>query len=882
MTTALPDPEAPRKAPAAVSSPTRSSAPAPVSPEAPASPAAPASPEGKEAPAVPASPEAPTTSTAPATSAEGAEQPTTPEPPAQVRARWRELATLVSQARRAYYEDLDSQSPWSDAEYDAAYRELEGLEAAYPTLAATSSPTRAVGGKRVQDFQEARHHERMYSLQDVFSLEEVDEWAARVAQDTGVPDAEQPLTAEVKIDGLAVALTYENGVLTRAATRGNGDVGEDVTANVRTISSVPHSLAGQDHPALVEVRGEVYFPTQDFMAFNEARRQENAARDARNAALEEATGTGRRARKEPLLQVFANPRNAAAGSLRQKDPKVTASRPLALIAHGVGAIIPAPGQDLPLPQVQHGWYALLESWGLPVSPYNAVVRGPQERRDFIARYAEHRHDLVHEIDGIVFKVDSREQQAALGFTSRVPRWASAYKYPPEEVHTRLLDIDVQVGRTGRVTPFGIMEPVLVAGSTVSRATLHNATEVARKGVLIGDLVVLRKAGDVIPEIVGPVLQARDGSERRFEMPASCPSCGTTLAPAKEGDVDLRCPNTRSCPAQLTERVAHIGSRGALDVEGLGDEAAAALTQPDAGRADAVAALAAGHALETERGRLRLKAKELEALHPSERVEAVEALLARRGLGPQAPVLTGEAALFDLRAEDLREVQVWRPVSRRGQDTGDWRLLRFFWTKASYAPDGTVKKASAPGKNATAMLAQLEAARSQPLWRVLVALSVRHVGPTAARALAARFGSLAALRSAAPEELSQVEGVGPAIARSWVDWREVDWHREILERWEAAGVRSADEQSAEPVAQVLAGLTVVVTGTLAGFTRDSAKEAIVSRGGKAAGSVSRRTSVVVAGEGAGSKETKARELGVPVLDEAGFLRLLEEGAAAIPS
>ncbi|SPT53049.1 DNA ligase [Actinomyces bovis] len=805
---------------------------------------------------------------------------TSPEPSDKARARWRELAKLVSQARRAYYEDTEAQSPWSDAEYDAAYRELEALEAAYPALAADSSPTRAVGGRRVQDFAEARHHERMYSLQDVFSLEEVDEWAARVAADTGIPDAEQPLTAEVKIDGLAVALTYENGVLTRAATRGNGDVGEDVTANIRTIASVPQVLVGQGHPALLEVRGEVYFPTAEFKAFNEARRKENAAREARNAALE-AEASGKRPRKEAPLQVFANPRNAAAGSLRQKDPQITASRPLAMIAHGVGAIRPAVGQEFPLPTAQHQWYALLDSWGLPVSPYNAVVRGAQERRDFITRYAEHRHDLIHEIDGIVFKVDSRELQTAMGFTSRVPRWASAYKYPPEEVHTRLLDIDVQVGRTGRVTPFGIMEPVLVAGSTVSRATLHNATEVARKGVRIGDLVLLRKAGDVIPEIVGPVLEARDGSERPFVMPTQCPSCGTTLAPAKEGDVDLRCPNTRSCPAQLTERVAHIGSRGALDVEGLGDEAAAALTQPDSGRADAVAAMAAGHSLETERGKLRLKPKALEALHPSERVEAVEALLAEHGLGEQAPVLTGEAALFELSAADLRDVQVWRPISRSGQETGDWRRMRFFWTKATYAPDGSVKKETVPGKNATAVLAQLEAARHQPLWRVLVALSVRHVGPTAARALAARFGSLSALRQAPAEELAQVDGVGPVIAESWVRWREVDWHQEILERWEAAGVRSADESAGEAPAQVLAGLTVVVTGTLAGFTRDSAKEAIVSRGGKAAGSVSKRTSVVVVGENAGSKETKARELGVPVLDETGFLRLLEEGAAAIP-
>lgn len=799
---------------------------------------------------------------------------------AAARQRWHELATLVAQARRAYYEDLEGQSPWSDAEYDAAYRELEALEAAHPELARASSPTRAVGGKRVQDFAEARHHERMYSLQDVFSLEEVDEWAQRVAADTGVADADQPMTAEVKIDGLAVALTYQDGVLTRAATRGNGDVGEDVTANVRTIACVPQRLSGSGHPTLVEVRGEVYFPVAEFTAFNEARRTENAARQERNAALE-AEGGAKGRRREPLLQVFANPRNAAAGSLRQKDPKVTASRPLAMIAHGVGAVEEAPGQEGLAELSQHQWYVLLEGWGLPVSPYNQVVRGAQARRDFIARYAEHRHDLLHEIDGIVFKVDSRQLQLELGFTSRVPRWASAYKYPPEEVHTRLLDIDVQVGRTGRVTPFGIMEPVVVAGSTVSRATLHNATEVARKGVRVGDLVVLRKAGDVIPEIVGPVQAARDGSEREFVMPTHCPSCGTTLAPAKEGDVDLRCPNTRSCPAQLTERIAHIGSRGALDVEGLGDEAAAALTQPDAGRAEALAALAGGSALDTERGRLRLSRKEIDSLHPSQRVEAAEALLARHGILPQQPVLTGEAELFDLRAEDLREVQVWRQVTRQGQPSGDWRLSRFFWTKQTYTPDGEVRKATVPGKNATSMLAQLEAARSQPLWRVLVALSVRHVGPTAARALAARFGSLEALRAATAEELAQVEGVGPTIAASWVLWRETDWHQEVLERWEAAGVRSAEDGHAQAPAQVLAGLTVVVTGTLEGFTRDSAKEAIVSRGGKAAGSVSKRTSVVVAGPGAGSKEAKARELGVPVLDEEGFLRLLEQGARAVP-
>ena len=777
--------------------------------------------------------------------------------------RWINLKTRVNKARAAYYDAIDSQSPMSDAEYDQLYLALQSHEVSRLDMAVTDSPTQSVGGTPTRNLTSVTHHERMYSLRDVFSLEEVEEWAARMAEETGVPDDELPMTAEVKIDGLAIALTYEDGVLTRAATRGDGATGEDVTGNVRTIASVPLVLAGDSHPALLEVRGEVYFPVGAFRDFNEARRTANVEREA----------AGR-----PLLQVFANPRNAAAGSLRQKNPAVTATRPLAFIAHGIGAITPAPGEELP--ELLHEWYGLLEHWGLPVSPYNAVVRGRAEREAFIARYAERRHDLIHEIDGIVFKLDSILLQAELGHTSRVPRWAAAYKYPPEEVHTRLLDIDVQVGRTGRVTPFGIMEPVFVSGSTVARATLHNATEVARKGVLIGDTVVLRKAGDVIPEIVAPVVEARDGSERRFVMPESCPSCGTRLAPAKEGDVDLRCPNARSCPAQLTERVAHIGSRGALDVEGLGEEAAAALTQPDAGREDALAAVASGRVLRTERGDLRLDDSQRRALHAAELLDAARALAAGAGLAEQAPVLTGEAGLFELGVEDLREVMVYRPVASRGRPTGDWRLARFFWSKQSYGRDGEVKRAAAPGKNATAMLAQLDAAKGRPLWRVLVALSVRHVGPTAARALATRFGSLEALRGASEEELSGVDGVGPTIAAAWREWLEVDWHREILDRWAACGVRTADEADGERVERTLEGLTVVVTGTLERFTRDGAKEAIVSRGGRAAGSVSKRTSFVVVGENAGSKETRARELGLPILDEEAFERLLAGGPDAV--
>ena len=787
--------------------------------------------------------------------------------PASARERWGELVRDIEAARDAYYNAVDAESPLSDAAYDVLYRELEGLEAAHPALAGAGSPTRSVGGRAVTDFAPAPHHERMYSLQDVFSLVEVQEWAERMGAETGVADDELAMTAEVKIDGLAVALTYEDGILTRAATRGDGTTGEDVTGNVRTIASIPLILSGDAHPSLLEVRGEVYFPTQEFEAFNEERRTRNVQRQADGA---------------PLLQVFANPRNAAAGSLRQKNPAITASRPLAMIAHGVGAIIPAPGEKLP--SRQHEWYELLAGWGLPVSPYNTVVRGRSEREAYIERYATHRHDLIHEIDGIVFKLDDHSLQRRLGHTSRVPRWATAYKYPPEEVRTRLLDIAVQVGRTGRVTPFGMMEPVLVAGSTVARATLHNATEVSRKGVRIGDIVIVRKAGDVIPEILGPVADLRDGTERVFVMPTRCPSCDTELAPAKDGDVDLRCPNTRSCPAQLTERIAHIGSRGALDVEGLGDEAAGALTRPDAGRREALAALAAGQNLETERGRLSLPAGELDSLHASQRVEAVEEMLKKAGIDEQTPVLSGEASLFDLTEDDLREVFVWRPISRRGVPTGDWRLSRFFWTKQTYDADGRVKKATAPGKNATAMLSQLREARNRPLWRILVALSVRHVGPTAARALATRFRSLDALCHAEITELAEVDGVGPTIAESWARWRDVDWHREILSRWEAAGVRTREETSDQPGTEVprrtLDGLTIVVTGSLEGFTRDSAKEAIVSRGGRASGSVSKKTSFVVVGDKAGSKEVKARELGLPILDEDGFVSLLEGGPQAV--
>ena len=829
--------------------------------------------------------------------------------PQQVRDRWQELAEGVEAARDAYY--VQDAPTLADAQYDQMFRELEDLEQKYPQLAGSDSPTATVGGEPTGAFAPVTHLQPMLSLDDVFSIEELKAWEDRVHADTGRPDL--AMTCEAKIDGLAVDLLYVEGRLEQAATRGDGRVGEDVTANVRTIAAIPQQLKGSGHPRRMEVRGEVFFPVADFPGLNEAR-----------VAAGQAP--------------FVNPRNAAAGSLRQKDPAVTASRPLSMIAHGVGyvevgatqahaeegpdagegggadgresspslfAALPAGGADgagapssgprptgagpdggvdlvgpsSGLPTTQHGWYLKLGEWGLPTSPYTRLVHSHEEVVERITWLGEHRDELVHEIDGVVVKVDDLDIQRSLGATSRAPRWASAFKFPPQEVNTRLLDIRVQVGRTGRVTPYGVMEKVLVSGSHVQRATLHNAQEVARKGVRIGDMVVLRKAGDVIPEIVAPVESARDGSEREFHMPTHCPSCGALLAPEKEGDVDLRCPNTAHCPAQLTERVSHVGSRGALDIEGLGDEAALALTQPEADRDAVAASLVSGNTVTLENGEvLRLNAAE--DLPHADQLVAAEALLPT----PQDAVLHSEGALFELRAEDLRDVFVWRRLSVKGEATDDWVQVRYFWSKGwvkSTRKSGPrfVPREPRPAKNLTEMLAQMERAKTQPLWRVLVALSIRHVGPTAARALAARFPSLEEMRAAGVEELAEVEGVGRVIAEAVVEWFEVDWHREIVDRWAAAGVRMADEVE-EPVSDVLAGLTIVVSGAMPGFDREGAKEAIVARGGKASGSVSKKTSLVVAGPGAGSKAGKAEALGIPVIDETQFRALLDGGPAAV--
>ena len=760
--------------------------------------------------------------------------------------RYHQLIQEVDDARAAYY---DRDAPvLSDAEYDKLYRELEDFEAQYPQYRSVDSPTTQVGGAASEAFAPVEHLQQMTSLDDVFSLEELAGWESRMANDTGRSDLD--MLTEVKIDGLAVNLLYENGVLNRAATRGDGWVGEDVTANVWTISCIPHRLKGLV-PSRVEIRGEVYFPTKDFESLNAERVRTGEA-------------------------PFVNARNAAAGSLRQKDPKKTAERPLAMLAHGIG-FVEAGESGFMEPDTLSGWFECLKNWGMPVSPHTKVLCGRDAIEKRIGELGAQRHSLEHEIDGVVVKINDRAIQATLGTTSRAPRWAAAYKFPPEEVNTRLLDIRVQVGRTGRVTPYGVMERILVAGSHVSRATLHNASEVARKGVLIGDLVVLRKAGDVIPEIVAPVVAARDGSEYPFVMPENCPSCGTKLAPQKEGDVDLRCPNQAGCPAQITERIAHLGARSALDIEGLGDEAALALTQPEANRDEVAAALAAGRTVFLENGTALRMEKTGELTH-GELIGDAEALLP----SVQKPVLSSESDVFSLEAERLRDVMVWKPVTKEGQETGDWMQVRYFWTKAWKQKGNSgvyTPLESTPSKNTEMMLEQIEAAKERPLARILVALSIRHVGPTAASALAMAFPSMDLLMEASVEQLAQVDGVGQVIAQSLRDWFDVDWHVEILRAWQAAGVRMEDE-AREDIEQTLEGLTIVVSGAMPGYTREGAKEAIVARGGKASGSVSKKTSLVIAGPGAGSKAAKAEALGVPVADESYFERVLERGLAAL--
>ncbi|WP_390889142.1 NAD-dependent DNA ligase LigA [Rhodococcus qingshengii] len=680
--------------------------------------------------------------------------------PNEAREQWTELAEEVRQHQFRYY--VRDAPVISDGAFDTLLGQLNALEEQYPDLRTPDSPTQLVGGGFATDFTSVDHLERMLSLDNVFDESELRGWIAKVEQETG---PELHYLCEVKIDGVALNLVYENGKLVRAATRGDGRTGELVTLNALTINDIPERLTATDEypiPTLLEVRGEVFFRLEDFAALNASLVEEGKA-------------------------PFANPRNSAAGSLRQKNPAVTARRRLGMICHGFGRM---EGFE---PASQYDAYVALAAWGLPVSTHTSRVVGADAVVEKMKYWGEHRHDVEHEIDGLVVKVDEMSLHRRLGTTSRAPRWAIAYKYPPEEVTTKLLDIRVSVGRTGRVTPFAYMEPVTVAGSTVSLATLHNGSEVKRKGVLIGDTVVLRKAGDVIPEVLGPVADVRDGTEREFVMPTHCPECGTLLAPAKEGDVDVRCPNQQYCPAQLRERVFHVSGRGAFDIEVLGYEAATGLLE--------------------------------------------------------AKVIGDEGDLFSLDAEKLIEVPIFR-------------------TNAG--------SLSANGKR---LLANLDSAKDKPLWRVLVALSIRHVGPTAARALAGEFGSLQRIREASVDELAAVDGVGSTIAAAVVEWFSVDWHQQIVDKWASAGVRMEDERD-DSIPRNLEGLSIVVTGSLETYSRDQAKEAILVRGGKAAGSVSKKTAFVVVGEAPGSKHDKAVELGVPVLDEDGFRRLLEDGPDAV--
>ncbi|WP_327258728.1 MULTISPECIES: NAD-dependent DNA ligase LigA [unclassified Streptomyces] len=708
--------------------------------------------------------------------------------PAQAREQHALLAEQIEEHRFRYY--VKDQPVVSDAEFDRLMRELEALEETYPQLRTPDSPTQKVAGPYQTEFTSVEHRERMLSLDNAFDDLELAAWGERIAKEVGTSD--HHFLCELKVDGLAVNLTYEHGRLTRAATRGDGRTGEDITPNVRTISEIPHRLKGDRIPALVEIRGEVFFPME---AFEEL-----------NARLVEADD-----------KPFANPRNAAAGSLRQKDPKVTATRPLHMVVHGIGA-----REGFDIDRLSHA-YELLHAWGLPTARHNKVVDSLDGVREFIAYFGENRHSVEHEIDGVVVKLDEVPLQGRLGSTSRAPRWAIAWKYPPEEVNTKLVNIRVGVGRTGRVTPYAQVEPVEVAGSEVEFATLHNQNVVKAKGVLIGDTVVLRKAGDVIPEILGPVVDLRDGTERAFVMPTHCPECGTELKPMKEADVDVRCPNARSCPAQLRERLAYLAGRKCLDIDHFGYVAAAALTKP---------------------------------------------------LEPAEPPLRDEGDLFGLTVEQLLPIRAYvldpdSGLPKRDPKTGEEKTA---WVFANQQGE--------PKKNALAMLDAVAAAKEAPLARILTGLSIRHVGPIAAQELARQFRSIDRIDEATEQELAEADGVGPIIAASVKQWFAEDWHREILRKWREAGVRMEDQGAGEEVGpRPLEGLTVVVTGTLSGHTRDGAKEALQSRGAKVTGSVSKKTSFVVVGDNPGSKYDRAMQLKVPVLDEDGFTVLLEQGPDA---
>ena len=711
--------------------------------------------------------------------------------PDLARNKWLELVDQIEEARRQYYL-LDSPTI-SDAEYDKAFRELEKLEQDYPELVTQDSPTQSVGGVASELFEPVEHKVRMMSLEDVFDSEELNDWANRICKTTStLPET----ICELKVDGLALNLLYLDGKLSKVATRGDGRVGEDVTYNTQFISNIPRVLKVTNNlkiPTTIEVRGEIYFELDDFEKLNN-----------------EVMDTGR--------TPFANPRNAAAGTIRQRvdkreeelslaknekkseqridklktefDRAIASLSKLKLVVHGIGAL---EGLDF---KTQSQAYEILGNLGLPIATTTRVTKDLKNIIKFIEEYGNKRRELTHEIDGVVVKVNDLEIQKKLGATSRTPRWAVAYKYPPEVVRTKLIDIEVNVGRTGRVTPFAVMQPIKVAGSTVSMATLHNMQEIERKGVLIGDTVYLRKAGDVIPEIVGPVVELRSGNEKNFSMPTKCPECGTKLAPAKEGDVDLRCSNARTCPAQLRERLFHVGARGALDVEGLGAKSAAALLNDQ--------------------------------------------------------ILKDEGDLFDLTEKDLEVSEYFTRAPGKNETK---RVLN---------------------KNGEELLSQLQNAKSRPLWRVLVALSIRHVGPTAAQALAREFKSIENIANAKIEKLSEVNGVGEVIGIAVKEWFSEDWHKEIVGKWARAGVRMKDDQVQGP--QPLKDLNFVITGSIPNYSRDSANNAVMELGGKVSGSVSKNTSMLVFGRSDGSKFSKAVSLGIPRLDAENFEVLIKKGFA----
>ena len=830
---------------------------------------------------------------------------------------WAKLAAWAQSDQIAYY--VEDAPTSSDAAYDARIRALSALESAFPTLDTPQSPTHRVGGTFSNDFTSVKHPSRMMSLDDVFSIDELHDWYNSVLRDLQWPESKPlPMTCEVKIDGLALNLIYRNGTLEQGLTRGDGVTGEDISLNVRTIEAIPTQLHAEnpdDIPEFVEIRGEVFMKWADFRKLNEE--QEDAGKAA-----------------------FANPRNAAAGSLRQKDPRITATRHLSFFAHGLGELRWKSNSSHANSETtfnQSDAYNFYKQWGVPVSPYTRRVTNFAEIQDMIDYYGEHRANILHALDGIVVKVDDRALQRNLGATSRAPRWAIAYKYPPEEVNTYLKDIVVQVGRTGRVTPVAILEPVTVAGSTISRTTLHNAYEVEHKNVLIGDTVVVRKAGDVIPELVGPVLKAREGREnqlRKFVMPEYCPSCGTKLAPAKQGDKDIRCPNVENCPAQLTERIIHLASRQAFDIENLGDNAALALTNPEDSRPSTAEVYCPDiDKIVVQRGSMQ-----------QPYVPPANLTLPK----PQIPVLKSESGIFSITANDLQNVMVWKEIplveewkevgkdgklkkhTRKIGGSGLWRQVRAFWTRtieAKFAESSSqnietealdqnsefdskypefqvpkdarvvfwkTKRASnnaketinvpwytRPSETTRSMLEEIaQKGKNAALWRVLVALSIRRLGPPTARLIAAKLGSLENIANTSVEELTQIDGVGPEIAQAVYDWFKQakdssNWRFEVLHAWQEAGVVGKVETSS--LAQTLVGKTVVVTGSLQGFSRDEAKEAIVSRGGKASGSVSKNTYCVILGENAGSKATKAQELSIPMLNEKQFSVLLETGS-----